>query len=273
MRIGGVIFDLGHTLMGLDGTWAEVFERGAADLAAFLDGKALTATGQTVGVGLRPAPAGRIDGMAFARALLRRRDEGYSHAKETLREVTAEESMRWTFAHFGLPDPPSELVQGACDAFFAYEEASWSAYPAALPVLRALAARGLRLGLFSNATSDRFIQRLVDRFGFRAYLHPALSSGGVGIRKPDPAALAPFPAAWGLPAGAVVMVGDSLEADILGAQRAGMRSVWIPSREDARQEGLTPEERLHAAGTRPDRTIAGLEELPGCVESLSTREV
>ena len=56
MRIQGVIFDLGHTLMGLDGTWAEVFERGAADLAAFLDGQALTGTVQTVGAGLRPAP-------------------------------------------------------------------------------------------------------------------------------------------------------------------------------------------------------------------------
>jgi HAD superfamily hydrolase (TIGR01549 family) len=160
-------------------------------------------------------------------------------------------------------------VRGARDAFFAFEEASWSAYPAALPVLRALAARGLRLGLFSNATSDRFIQRLVDRFGFREYLHPALSSAGVGIRKPDPAALQSFPVAWGLPAEAVVMVGDSLEADILCARRAGMRSVWTPSREDARQEGLTPEERLQAAGIRPERTIAGLETLPGCLDEMA----
>jgi len=264
MRIEGIIFDLGHTLMGLDGTWDTVFERGAADLAAFLngleDGAGMDASAA--------AGAGRVDGMEFARALLGRRDEGYACAKETLREVTAEESMLWTLAHFGLPDPSPELVQGACDAFFAYEGASWSAYPAALPVLRELAARGLHLGLFSNATSDRFIQRLVDRFGFREYLDPALSSAGVGIRKPDPAALGSFRVAWGLAPGAVVMVGDSLEADILGAQRAGMRSVWIPSREDARQEGRSPEVQLLAAGIRPDRTIAGLEELPGCVEEM-----
>ena len=256
MRIEGVIFDLGHTLMGLDGTWDEMFERGVADLAAFLHG-------QAAGAG-----AGWIDGMEFARALLRRRDEGYAHAKETMREVTAEESMRWALAHFGLPDPLPELVQGACDAFFAYEEASWSAYPAALPVLRELDGRGLRLGLFSNATSDRLIQRLVDRFGFREYLDPALSSAGVGIRKPDPAALEPFRTAWGLAPGVVVMVGDSLEADIQCAQRAGARSVWIPSREDARQEGRSPEEWLQAAGIRPERTIAWLEELPGCVEEM-----
>ena len=28
----GVIFDLGHTLMGLDGTWPEMFENGALNL-------------------------------------------------------------------------------------------------------------------------------------------------------------------------------------------------------------------------------------------------
>ena len=31
MAVQGVIFDLGHTLMGLDGTWSEIFERGAQE--------------------------------------------------------------------------------------------------------------------------------------------------------------------------------------------------------------------------------------------------
>lgn len=268
MHIQGVIFDLGHTLMGLDGTWPEMFERGAADLAAYVDGM-----DGTVGRASMPAlawpGAARVAGAEFAQALLRCREEGYARAKETLRETTAEGSMRRTFAHFGVPDPSPELVQGACDAFFAHEEASWSAFPEALPVLRELSARGLRLGLFSNATSDRFIQRLVDRFGFRPYLQPALSSAGVGVRKPDPAALAAFPEAWGVAAGAIVMVGDQIEADVLCAQRAGMRSVWIPSREDARQEGRSPELGPVAAGTRPDRTVAGLVELPRCLEEMA----
>jgi FMN phosphatase YigB (HAD superfamily) len=43
--------------------------------------------------------------------------------------------------------------------------------------------------MFSNATDDRFIQRQVDRLGFRAWLDPALSSAGTGFRKPDPASL------------------------------------------------------------------------------------
>lgn len=250
MAIRGVIFDLGHTLMHLNSTWPEVFDQGVAGLAAFVGGQ---------GLGL--------DGQAFARALLERRAEGYARAKATMREMTAEASMRWTLDHFGLSDPDPGLVAGAIDAFFAYESACWSAYPQALPLLQELAGRGLCLGLFSNATHDPFIQQLVDRFGFRPWLDPALSSAGTGIRKPDPAAFAPFLAAWGLPPAAVAVVGDTLEADILGARRSGMAGIWLRSREDARQEGSDPA----APGQdmiRPDATIIELAELPGILDRL-----
>jgi HAD superfamily hydrolase (TIGR01549 family) len=250
MTIRGVVFDLGHTLMLLDGTWPEIFERGVADLAAFLAGQALD-----------------LDGVAFARTLLARRAEGFARAKETMREVTAEDSMCWTFARFGLPDPDPALVEGAIDAFFAYEERRWHAFPEALPVLRELAARGLRLGMFSNATHDPFIQRLVDQFGFRAYLEPALSSAGTGIRKPDPAAFAPILATWDLPPGSVVVVGDTLDADILGAKQAGMRSVWIHSRGNARQEGSGYGDSDRPDCIMPDAEIERLEELPACLKS------
>jgi FMN phosphatase YigB (HAD superfamily) len=57
------------------------------------------------------------------------------------------------------------------------------------------------------------------------------------------------------------MVGDTLDADILGAHRAGMRAVWFRSREDARQEGR-PSGSDPEAPTVPDATIARLDELP-----------
>lgn len=252
MAIQGVIFDLGHTLMYLDRTWPEVFEQGVVDLAAFLEAE---------GLGL--------DGKAFAQTLLARRAEGFAQAKETLREVTAEESMRWTFARFGLAAPSPALVAAAIDAFFAFEEEHWFAHPEAPTVLETLAARGLRLGLFSNATHDLFIQKLVDRLGFRPWLQPALSSARTGIRKPDPRAFAPILAAWDLPPEAVVMVGDTLEADILGARRAGMHSVWLQTREDARQEGQALDDPIPEEPFAPDLTIERLADLPGALQRLS----
>lgn len=251
MAIRGVIFDLGHTLMVLDGTWPEVFERGVTHLSAFLEQQ---------GLGL--------DGAAFGRALLDRRKEGFARARATRREVTAEESMRWTFARFGLPDPDPRWVQGAIAAFFAFEGRRWHAEPQAGPLLRELAGRGLRLGMFSNATHDPFIQAVVDRFGFRPWLKPALTSAGTGIRKPDPAAFQPILAAWGLPPDTVAMVGDTLEEDIVGAQLAGMRTVWICARGDARQEGNRVDGTLAPAAVVPDATISRLEDLPGCLAKL-----
>jgi HAD superfamily hydrolase (TIGR01549 family) len=247
MPIRGVVFDLGHTLMHLDATWPQIFARGVEDLTAYLASQEQS-----------------LDGKAFAQALLECRAAGFARAKETMREVTAAESMRRTFAQFGLPDPDPELLSGAIDAFFAYEDDCWSADPVALSVLGQLAGGGMRLGMFSNATHDVFIQRLVDRFGFRRWLDPVLTSAGTGIRKPDPAAFAPILETWALPAQSLVVVGDTLDADILGAQRAGMRSVWLRSRQDARQEGSDRQSPL--SSITPDATIDGLGELPGCLD-------
>jgi HAD superfamily hydrolase (TIGR01549 family) len=246
MGIQGVIFDLGHTLMHLGDTWARVFEQGVSDLAALFVSKGLD-----------------LDGQAFGRALLDRRAEGFVRARETMREVTAEDSMRWTFGRFGWPDPDPVLVRAAIDAFFAYERTRWSVDPESHAVLQQLAGQGLRLGLFSNATDDRLIQQLVDDLGLRPWLDPALSSAGTGLRKPDPEAFLPLLTAWSLPAGSVVMVGDTLEADILGGQRAGMRTVWYRSREDARQEEFDSSRPTRTEPILPDATIDRLGELPG----------
>jgi putative hydrolase of the HAD superfamily len=108
----------------------------------------------------------------------------------------------------------------------------------------------------------------VDRLGFRPWLDPALSSAGTGIRKPDPAAFTPILTAWNLCPKSVVMVGDTLDADILGAQRAGMRSIWIRGREDARQEGTGDEQDVPQAPILPDAEIHCLDELPACLERL-----
>lgn len=180
--------------------------------------------------------------------------------------------MRWTFARFGLPHPDRALVRGAIDAFFSYENACWIADPEAVPVLRVLADQGLRLGMLSNATDDIFIQNLVDRLGFRPWLAPTLSSAGTGIRKPDPAAFAPILESWQFPAGSVVVVGDTLEADILGAQRAGMRGVWIRSREDARQEGTSANGAGQLGSVVPDATISSLADLPTCLRRLPAND-
>jgi HAD superfamily hydrolase (TIGR01549 family) len=250
VSIQGIIFDLGHTLMHLDGTWPEMFEHGREELIRFLEKH-------------RP----EVDAEALAQAWLDRRSDGFARAQDTMREVTAEASMRWVLGQFAIQNPGQELLIGAIDAFFAYEEAHWFADPEAIPVLQTLSDYGLRLGLFSNATHDPLIQRLVDRLGLRPWLDPALSSAATGVRKPDPKAYDLILEAWGLPAAAVVVVGDTLEADVLGAERAGMHSVWLRARQDARQEDTAAPSRTRARAT-PSAAIGRLGELPTCLLAL-----
>jgi HAD superfamily hydrolase (TIGR01549 family) len=251
MSLQGVIFDLGHTLMHLDGTWPEMFERGAANLSR---------TVARLDLGL--------DGEVFARSWLARRGIGFQEARFSLREVPADETMRAIFVEFGVPHPALGMVRGALDAFFAPELGRWVVDPDAPRVLEALAGRGLRLGMFSNATHDPLIQRLVDELGFRFWLRPALSSACTLVRKPDPVAFRPFLDAWRLAPESVVVVGDRLDADILGAQRAGMRGVWFRSRPNARQEAESGAAAPPQEPVVPDATIDRLGDVTAVLDTF-----
>ncbi|MEJ2558259.1 MAG: HAD hydrolase-like protein, partial [Anaerolineae bacterium] len=58
----------------------------------------------------------------------------------------------------------------------------------------------------------------------------------------------------------VVMVGDTLDADILGAHNAGMHGILITADGAASNDG-------HRGTIVPDATITALSELPALIES------
>ncbi len=97
--------------------------------------------------------------------------------------------------------------------------------------LVALRQRGLHLGLVSNADNDQFSHLLqLSRLG--SCFDSLLSSEDAQSCKPDPAIFSRALAQAGCTPGQTYFVGDSLQQDIAGANRAGMRSVLIWSRTD-----------------------------------------
>lgn len=101
----------------------------------------------------------------------------------------------------------------------------FTAFPDAVPTLRALRERGL--GLVAVSNWDRSLPLWLDRAGVGELLDGAVSSAVVGAAKPSPA---PFRAALelaGVSAEQAVHVGDSLTADVEGARAAGIRAVLI----------------------------------------------
>lgn len=126
---------------------------------------------------------------------------------------------------------------------------SCTPFPHLHEMLDHLRASGYRLGLISNGRTE-FQMRTVRALALESYMEVILISEAEGVRKPNleifhralyRLAVAPEES---------VYVGDHPDADIRGALKAGMRTVW-------KHDPDWPEpEEAHAR-------IAGLEQLPG----------
>jgi FMN phosphatase YigB (HAD superfamily) len=123
-------------------------------------------------------------------------------------------------------------------------------------MLRYFQEQGYRLAIISNAADDNDVQTLVDNANIRPYIDLILTSAAVGIRKPNPRIFEIALEMMDIPNSRVAMVGDTLAADILGAQNANIYSIWITRRAD------NPSNRTHANTINADMEIATLEELP-----------
>lgn len=105
-------------------------------------------------------------------------------------------------------------------------------YPGTREGLDALRAAGCRLGVGTNMTAALQFEKLsclglLDRIDF------LVTSEEAGAEKPDPRLFALCAEKAGCESAACVFVGDSLEGDVRGAERAGMRPVLFCPAPDA----------------------------------------
>jgi 2-haloalkanoic acid dehalogenase type II len=96
-------------------------------------------------------------------------------------------------------------------------------FPEVPDAVRAL-ARHFRVGVVANADHD-YLMRCLDRNGLRFDL--VVDSETARCYKPEPLIFQRAYEALSVPAGEAVMVGDTPETDVRGAQRAGLRAVWL----------------------------------------------
>jgi putative hydrolase of the HAD superfamily len=122
---------------------------------------------------------------------------------------------------------PSRFAAAELYQNFARGEA-WEVYPEVPAVLDGLRARGLRLGVISN-WDERLPGILAERDLARRFDVVVVSSA-VGVEKPDARIFTAALAALGVPAAAVLHVGDRQLEDAEGAAAVGMRSLLVPRR-------------------------------------------
>jgi HAD superfamily hydrolase (TIGR01549 family) len=169
--------------------------------------------------------------------------------------------LRTALEKIEAPASTHALIEPALKIYFEPEEMAWQVYPDAIETLKHLHRQGYRLGLYSNATDDAFIQRLINRNGLRPWLSPTFSSAGLGWRKPKREPFDLIAQRWRLAPAELAVVGDSLSADILGAQNAGMHSILMTLPENPSNHQPDP--------IQPTTCVDRLSDLPTALAQLT----
>ncbi len=117
-----------------------------------------------------------------------------------------------------------------------------------------------QLALVTNGALD--LQReKIQGAHLKPYFDPILISGEVGIGKPDSRIFELALEALATSSSETVMVGDSLTRDILGAQRAGLKGIWLHRSGNDSTDHITP-----------DAQISSLSELHNVLSVLTNVE-
>jgi HAD superfamily hydrolase (TIGR01662 family) len=244
--VGGVIFDLGSTLIRFRGEWTEVLHQGRMALAHWL---------RHAGYEVEIEP--------FAEAIQRAFEANFRERRHDHRERAAREIVLEVLPDFGIAELREEDLREGLRRLYEPSEACWSAVPGVHTVLAELAGRGLQLGLLSNASDADNVARLMARSGLSGIFDPVRISAAVGVRKPTASLFLDVVQAWGLSPEQAVMVGDLLGEDILGAQRAGLHQIWVRAEADPRFNDE------FVGVVVPERTAESIHDVPAILADLA----
>lgn len=177
-------------------------------------------------------------------------------------EKPVELSVNQALAAFDQPPASPPMLKEAIAAMFRVTEARWRLEVNTHKVLEALRARGYQMGLISNASNVEDLNILIDKTNLREYFGCIVISAEEGVRKPDGRIYEKALRVMNVAPASCLMVGDTLIADVFGAQQAGMRAVWVTRR--ARRP-----DNLQAKGkVIPNWQINRLSDLPPLLDSI-----
>jgi HAD superfamily hydrolase (TIGR01662 family) len=244
-EIRGVCFDLGSTLLQFDGSWNQnTIQSGVDQMVAVLERHA------------------SFDRRTFTTQFLAAIENGRAARERDFLERRTGDLLKQVFSdHTGMA-LDQEIIEGAMEALYAVTQQVWEEMPGMRAVLDDLSQSGYRLSIISNAADAQDVHRLIDQFNIRSYFDPILISAEHRYRKPHQKMFRLLLQAWKLPPESVVMVGDTLNADIAGAQQAGMHQIWLkrPSRP---YENAEDDQQIH-----PEQTATSLQQVPELINNL-----
>ncbi|MEU8222379.1 HAD family hydrolase [Kribbella sp. NPDC048915] len=146
------------------------------------------------------------------------------------RELTFDEQRRRRVREFLNSDATDAEADAMFEGYVWRYEAGWTVYPDAVPGMRAVRDAGLGVVVLTNG-NDNHQRFKLDKLGLTDEIDVLITGDGMPAGKPDPRAFEHALARLDAEPDDVVMVGDSLERDIRGAQAVGIDAILI-DRED-----------------------------------------
>lgn len=195
-----VFFDMDGTLVSPSPGPAEIFRRALANRGQLLDPDAVARTLRSPDLIV-----------TLIRPVVRDRESDF------YRSVNAR-----IVEHLGA-DPDDAALDEIHASF--QREVLYRTYPEAIRTLKWLKASGYRTGVISNFSHR--LPKLLEDLGLAPHLDTVTYSMDVGAEKPHPKIFKTALARAGAPPEQVLMVGDSFEADYLGARRAGLHALLL----------------------------------------------
>jgi len=238
--IKAVFFDLGHTLIYFNGD----FDKISADSYGILADTLIKA-------------GCHIDRQAFTDLFDKRMKNYYAQREIDFIERPIEKIIKDVMVEIGQDHFAGSLYTEAMHEMYRATERHWIIEEDTHSTLRELLDEHYLLALISNASNAWDVNNLIDDHQLRPYFNPILISAEEGIRKPDIRIFQQAAQKLGIEPAEAVMVGDLLDADILGAHRAGMRAIWISRRAEPLPAAQPIDPQM-----QPDAEIGTLAELP-----------
>ncbi|UFT99401.1 HAD-IA family hydrolase [Radiobacillus kanasensis] len=156
----------------------------------------------------------------------------------------------WTKGLFALGFDDPNLGEELAEIFPNMRHSSPFLYEDSLQVLEEL-QKDYRLLLLTNGSPQLQNTKLTITPELVPYFEHIVISGDFGIGKPDPSIFTHALELVSLSPDEVIMVGDNLLTDILGASQAGIPSVWI-NREEKDVHTVTPTHEIQSLSELPE---------------------
>ena len=212
MRLKGILFDAGMTLIRPHPSVEAIYARVAAEL----------------GVAVESARLGELYRWSFGCY----RDELVLDPSLPCSTSAAGDKAMWARITSRIllelgPAGRELLARGWFEETYRrfHSGSAWMPYPETAEVLERLKARGLRLAVVSNF--GPYLSQVLADLDLGSHFDSLVVSAEVGFRKPDRAIFEAALKRLGLGPDEVLHVGDSPGEDIAGAEAAGIKSLLI----------------------------------------------